>query len=271
MHLKRWLTGIVAIPTLFFIIVTEPREIFYAFLYAFSLICLMEYYGITATKLPPFVRWSNYILTLLFFSIIYVEQTSQGILLIVFWAFIPMTYFMLTHPSPREQWTTDISKALLGSIYVVIPLGMIVHIHRCYPEGKYWIIFLITVIFSSDTGAFYLGKFFGRHKLHAAISPKKTWEGAFGGLLGSLVGALIFLNILNFFFKINLHSLDLNILILTLFMSLVGQIGDLVESMLKRNHGVKDSGSLLPGHGGMLDRADGILFASPILYMYISF
>ena len=270
MHLKRWLTGIIAIPALFFIIVTEPREIFYVFLYIISLIGLIEFYGMTTADLPRLVRWSIYLLSLFLFLVVYNGKALFVPFIIVLWAFIPLALFMLTHPSPREKWTADISKALLGAVYVVIPFIMLVHIHRYYPEGNLWIIFLVTVIFSSDTGAFYLGKSFGKHKLYEAISPKKTWEGAFGGLLGSLAGVLLFLCVLDLFFEVAFHALDFGILILALSMSLTGQIGDLAESMLKRNHSVKDSGRIFPGHGGVLDRVDGLLFAIPILYMYLS-
>jgi phosphatidate cytidylyltransferase len=142
---------------------------------------------------------------------------------------------------------------------------MLLHIDRYYPKGSIWIFFLLAVIFASDTGAFYAGKFFGKHKLYEAISPGKTWEGAIGGLLSSLIIAFFFLKI------IPLHRLDINILILAASLSVAGQIGDLSESMLKRNYGVKDSGHILPGHGGILDRIDGLLFCIPVLYVYLSF
>jgi phosphatidate cytidylyltransferase len=270
MHLKRWLTGIIAIPTLFFIISTDPGEIFYAFLYIISMIGLIEFYGMTTSDLPRLVRWSIYLLALFLFFAVYNGKALFVPFIIVLWAFIPLALFMLTHPSPRDKWTADIGKALLGAVYTVIPFTLLVHIHRYCPEGKMWVIFLVTVIFSSDTGAFYLGKSFGRHKLYEAISPQKTWEGAFGGLLGSLGGVLLFLYGLDLFFAVDFHALDSGIMILALSMSLAGQIGDLAESMLKRNHSVKDSGRLFPGHGGVLDRIDGILFAIPILYMYLS-
>jgi len=119
------------------------------------------------------------------------------------------------------------------------------------------------VIFASDTGAFYFGRLFGAHKLYEAISPGKTWEGAVGGLFSSVIAAALFLRL------VRLQPLNLEVLILAFVLSVSGQVGDLTESMLKRNHGVKDSGHLLPGHGGILDRIDGLLFAIPILYVYL--
>jgi len=133
------------------------------------------------------------------------------------------------------------------------------------PGGQGWIFFLLAVIFASDTGAFYCGKLLGKHKLYEAVSPKKTWEGAIGGVIVSVIAASIFLRL------IALHPLDLSIGILVIALSAAGQIGDLSQSMLKRTHGVKDSGHILPGHGGILDRIDGLLFAIPVLFVYLFF
>jgi phosphatidate cytidylyltransferase len=178
--------------------------------------------------------------------------------------FIPLVFYLFSHPTPDQQWTNDIGKTVLGPIYIGLPLSMIVCIDL-YPkgDGKMWLFFLLVVIFASDTGAYYAGRYFGRHKLYEAISPNKTWEGAIGGLLLSLILSTLFLRIFPF------HSLGLETIFLIIALSISGQIGDLVESMLKRNHGAKDSGAILPGHGGILDRIDGLLFAIPVLYLYL--
>jgi len=263
MHAKRWLTGIIAIPVLIYIIGPGPRWLFFGLLSIVSVVGLIEFYGMTASELPKFVRWSCYLLTLLLFATFYMRQVLLAPFIIALWAFVPMTFFLLTHPSPNQQFTSDIGKAVLGPIYVGLPLIMLLMIHL-RPNGKLWIFFLLSVIFANDTGAFYFGKFLGRHKLYSAISPNKTWEGAIGGLLSSIIVALLFLRILRF------HELNLTIMILVLALSITGQIGDLVESMLKRNHGIKDSGKILPGHGGILDRIDALLFSIPILYIFLT-
>jgi phosphatidate cytidylyltransferase len=118
----------------------------------------------------------------------------------------------------------------------------------------------------SDTGAFYFGRVFGRHKLYPSISPGKTWEGALGGLLCSLVPVLLFSH--SRFSSI--CEIDLFYLCFAACLSIFGQIGDLAESMVKRAYGVKDSGGILPGHGGILDRIDGVLFSIPVLYVVLS-
>lgn len=263
MHLKRWLTGLIAAPILIYIIGFGPRWLFCILLIVASILGLIEFYSMTATSLPTFVRTASYLLTFLIFVAFYTRQALIAPAIIALWAFVPMAFFMLTRHSPNQQWTVDISKSVLGPIYIVLPLTLLWLIDL-QPNGKFWIFFLLVVIFASDTGAFYFGRLFGKHKLYEAITPGKTWEGAIGGLLCSFIAALWFLLILR------LHPVDFSILALVLVLSVVGQIGDLAESMLKRNHGVKDSGRILPGHGGILDRIDGFLFSIPVLYIFLS-
>ena len=262
MHLKRWITGIVSIPILIYLIGFGPRWLFFGLLCAVSVVGLVEFYRVTASDIPRPVRWSGYLLSLALFFSIYTGKIYFLLAIISLWAFVPMTLFLFAPHSLEPKLTGDIGKGLLGPVYVSLPLSMLMIIDR-YPHGNFWIFFLLAVIFASDTGAFYFGKFFGKHKLYQAISPGKTWEGTVGGILSSIFVGLWFLQI----FRI--HRISLTIISLILGLSIVEQIGDLVESMLKRNHGVKDSGSILPGHGGILDRIDGLIFAIPVLYMYL--
>ncbi len=265
MHLKRWLTGIIAVPILIYIIGFGPRWAFYMLLYLGTIGGLIEFYKITSSDLPGPLRYSIYFLISLLFVVIYQRQILLAQFIIVLFSFVPMSFFMFTHPSPDKQSTGRISMAVAGPIYIGIPLSMLVHIDKYYPDnGSIWIFFLLVVIFASDTGAFYFGRLFGRHKLYEAISPGKTWEGAMGGVISSIIAAIWFLHIFQ------LHRITPGILGLVAALSIVGQIGDLAESMLKRNHGVKDSGWILPGHGGILDRIDGLLFAIPVLYLYLN-
>lgn len=262
MHIKRWLTGIIAIPFLLIIIGIETRWPFYILLLFASITGLMEFYGITAVNIPRFVRWSGYALTSLLLVVLSMRQMLLAPVIIVLLGFVPMTFFVFMHHKPNKELSTYIGKAVLGPIYVGLPLAMLVLID-IRTNGKFWIFLLLTVIFANDTGAFYFGKFFGKHKLHETVSPNKTWEGAIGGLLCSVIAATWFLHL------VRLRPMDIPVLVLVLALSIAGQIGDLSESMLKRNHGVKDSGKILPGHGGMLDRIDGLLFSIPMLYLFL--
>ncbi len=265
MHLKRLLTGIIALPILIYIIGFSPRWVFYAILFMATIISLMEFYNITTANLPKLVKFATYLLTFLLFLIIHQGQFLYTQFIIALFAFIPMTLFMFKYSSLNKQPASEIGMTIIGPIYIAIPLSMILHIDRYYPKNGYiWIFFLLVVIFASDTGAFYCGKLFGKHKLYEAVSPGKTWEGAIGGTLCSFIAALWFLHL------VPQCRISLGILILVVILSVAGQIGDLVESMLKRNNGIKDSGSILPGHGGILDRIDGLLFAIPILFGYLN-
>ena len=127
-------------------------------------------------------------------------------------------------------------------------------------HGSSWFLFLLAVVFFGDTFAFFGGRFFGKIKLNPSLSPKKTMEGAVAGIIGSLIASLGFWA----FFRPDL-SLEL-ILVFGLLSGIIGQTGDLLMSLIKRVSQVKDSGRLLPGHGGVLDRIDGVLLVCPLIY-----
>jgi phosphatidate cytidylyltransferase len=157
---------------------------------------------------------------------------------------------------------THIGISLFGILYIGFLLSYIPLI-RNFPEGKTWSLFLILTVWAGDIFAFGTGTFFGKHKLYPKISPKKSYEGLLGGLLGSILIARSYA----FFFLPELGTG--RCVFLATGIAFLGQIGDFSESMLKRSAQVKDSGSLIPGHGGMLDRLDSFLFSSPFLYYAI--
>ena len=262
MHLKRWLTALIAIPILVYVIGFGPRWLFHSLLCAAAIVSFTEFSGITGGRGSKVILCGNSFLIFLLFAVIYARQVLFVPIIIVLWVFLPMVWLMMHKPTPGKELTAEIARAVFGSVYVALPLAMLSLIDF-RPKGSIWVFFLLSVIFASDTGAFYFGRQFGKHKLHKAVSPGKSWEGAMGGLVSSVAVAVFFLLVSR------LHSLDAGIIILTLLLSAMGQIGDLSESLLKRNHGIKDSGSILPGHGGILDRIDGLLFAIPILFGYL--
>ena len=264
MHLKRWLTALIAIPILIYIICFGPRYLFHALLCGAAIVSFIEFYSITGTAGSRFILYGNSFLIFSLFAVIYMRQVMFVPIITVLWVFLPMGYLMMHKPTPGKELTAEIGRAVFGPIYVSLPLAMLALIDF-RPKGSIWVFFLLAVIFASDTGAFYFGRQFGKHKLHKVVSPGKSWEGAVGGLVSSVAAAFLFLLVSR------LHSLDTGIIILTLLLSAMGQIGDLSESLLKRNHGIKDSGSILPGHGGILDRIDGLLFAIPVLFGYLLF
>lgn len=270
MHLKRWLTGVIALPILILLIGPGPGNVycsvsFYILLYLVNCVGLNEYYAIAPLSLPRFLHWTGHFLSLLLFAVVYMRHVLLIPAIIALMAMVPMTFFMLTYTSPNSQRTSQLGIAVMGPVYIGVPLVLLLHIHQYYPHGNMWIFFLLGVIFATDTGAFYVGRLFGKHRLHKAVSPGKTWEGTMGGLISGVIVAIFFLKITG------IQKLDPMTYGLAFLLPMAGQIGDLAESMLKRDHGVKDSGRILPGHGGILDRIDALLFAIPLLYVYLSF
>lgn len=127
--------------------------------------------------------------------------------------------------------------------------------------GLYYVLFALLIVWSTDTGAYFIGRQFGKHKLAPHVSPNKTVEGFIGGIVSAIIIAG------GFFYLMNLSG-NIGLVILALIvLSIFGQLGDLVESALKRFYGVKDSGKILPGHGGILDRFDSLLFVLPLLHI----
>lgn len=157
----------------------------------------------------------------------------------------------------------QIAGTLLGIIYVAGPLGFLLAIVML-ERGRFLLFFIFFIIWSGDTGAYYVGKNFGKRLLAPKVSPGKTIEGSIGGIFGSLVGGLT-----AWFWFLEGISLT-HCLIVIIICGIIGQFGDLAESIIKRSAGVKDSGSIIPGHGGILDRIDSLIFAGPVFYVYHS-
>jgi phosphatidate cytidylyltransferase len=157
--------------------------------------------------------------------------------------------------TPLEETLPALGILAFGIPYFAVAIASLYHLHRISP----WMIVLTVGLVSfGDTAAYYAGSRLGKHKMAPSISPKKSWEGAVAGLLGSLVWGAAWS-------WVRLGRLDLPLLGLVAVVAVAGQVGDLVESMIKRGTGVKDSGSVLPGHGGILDRMDASLFAAPAM------
>ncbi len=179
--------------------------------------------------------------------------------LFLLWMTVALTSFILVLRYRRRgeeawQWATTV----LAPAYIGMG-GFSAILLRQQPQGKWWILMLVATVAAGDTAAYYTGKALGRHKLHRALSKGKTWEGTGGGLVGSALAAAVsaaFLPGHNPYFMA----------LMGLLLGAVAQMGDLAESLIKRSYGFKDSGAILPGHGGVLDRIDGHLFAAPLLY-----
>jgi len=266
MHLKRWITGLIALPFLIFL-VYKGGLLFTILISIAGLVALWEYYRLVFNSQARPI--SNIILLWGYginFAIIWstflvgpdLSISIIGLNLLVV-ALISLFQFK-TDQTVLEM----VIKQLQGIIYIPVLLSFLILI-REGSSGMIWVFVLLAVIFAGDTGAYYVGSYLGRHKLSPAISPGKTIEGSIGGLAANLVvgglGKTFFLSGLPWGLS----------LLFFLSVGIAGQVGDLFESELKRSSGIKDSGGILPGHGGILDRIDALLFAAPVAYIFIRF
>jgi phosphatidate cytidylyltransferase len=168
----------------------------------------------------------------------------------------------LFSPRPVAGAIEDISVTLLGIVYVAFLFSFQVAV-RMAVDGKEWLVFLFFVIWASDIGAYSIGIPFGKHRLYEKVSPKKSIE----GLIGALAAAAGMALVCRIWFMPSIGMGE--VAGIAVVLAVVGTIGDLAESLIKRAAGVKDSGAIIPGHGGILDRMDSMLFAAPVLYYYL--
>jgi phosphatidate cytidylyltransferase len=175
--------------------------------------------------------------------------------------FLFVALLSLLHIRDIKQSAGEAGFFLLGFLYIPLLMSFLVLL-REMDHGVKWIFLLLIIVMSGDTAAFYVGSSLGKRKLYPIVSPNKSVEGMIGGLAGSVIGTLI--AGATFFPELTI----VGAVATALFVGLMGQLGDLFESLLKRSFGVKDSGNIFPGHGGMLDRLDSVLFAAPSLYIY---
>ena len=175
---------------------------------------------------------------------------------------IPLIWFL--RRSQREGGFARWAWTIAGILYVGWLLSHLVAL-RGLDDGRNWVFFVLFTTFASDTTAFFVGRAIGRHHLASHISPGKTWEGAIAGVVAAVIVSLVFIMPTPF----SLHLSYGQAMPLALLVGIFGQLGDLVESLFKRSTGVKDSGKLIPGHGGILDRLDSVIFAGLVVYYYV--
>lgn len=245
----------------------------YSFLIVFSLItalALYEFYGlIVKTKSAELNRIFNTLGGLLLFVGGYFFFTSSDRQL---FALVPYGIYILSLFTSelflkRTNPIQSLAYAVLGQIYLAIPLSLLSYLAFAYDisNGIYHYAFLLALfvfIWINDSFAYLTGSLFGKHRMFERISPKKSWEGFIGGAIFTIGSSIIFAN---FFSQLPLWGwIGFAIIMITF-----GTLGDLVESLFKRTLNVKDSGNLLPGHGGILDRIDSVIFSIPALFIYI--
>ena len=257
-HAKRWLTGLIAIPLLITIILFASPVFFVCFITVVILIGIHEYSTLMLDKkdLPEKAL-------LFFFSglipFAFYVGNFRAIVAIVMLALIVFFSVHLLRISSEEFNINKPLQLIFGIIYIPLAVS---HFIPLWLDGVQWMFFALTVAMVGDISAFYVGRKWGKKKLHALISPNKTIAGFVAIPVGALLGALVFAHL--FMKEIPIY----HIAIIAVFGSMLGQVGDLCESMLKRTSNTKDSGSLLPGHGGILDRLDCLIFVVPFICYY---
>ena len=227
--------------------------------------CAHEYISIVLKELSPaawFTVAASAVMPLL--PVLFPSSSTQLALgLIGLVLFVGWTWHLLRGPHAEGALRT--AHLLTAFVYGSGGLTALAALRMMPDGGGWWVIASLVITWGNDTAAYFAGRLLGRHKLYPEVSPNKTWEGFFGGF----VGAIGFLFIERAFFFSSLTVLDC--LVLGVLGSIFGPAGDLCESMLKRAYGVKDSGKIIPGHGGMLDRIDALIFNAPMVLLYVQF
>ena len=263
MYLKRWITGLAALPFLIYLIYWGGVP-FTLLVTVGGLLALWEYFRIVnssddKTKFNILAVWG----IIIGGGIIWAAHLKglEAVVVLVAFNFLFSAVFSLFKFKTDPEVMESIKKQLQGIIYIPVLISFLIII-RQDTDGMIWIFFLLSIVFAGDISALYVGTYFGRHKLCPAVSPGKTIEGSLGGILANVVVG----GIGKYFFLAQL-SWGLCILFF-IAIGTAGQVGDLYESELKRSSNIKDSGGLLPGHGGFLDRIDALLFAAPVAYVF---
>ena len=273
---QRFLVAVVAVPILLAVLYYPRTEPTWILIFGASLLAMNEFFAMTlpdpAARRPALIMGglacaAFYWLdpqTLLAYdthaSLLVAGVAASSAIVLLLTVVVPALYYLFRFrdiPSVAGRITATIT----GIVYAGFLTTLLAMLKRL--GGGDAVLIVLLIAWLADTGGYFAGRFLGKAKLYEAVSPKKTWAGAYGGIAGSVIGvALLKL--------IHAHDLTwLDVALLAIPGGMLGQMGDLAESLIKRSVGVKDSGALLPGHGGILDRVDAVLFIAPYVYAYL--
>jgi phosphatidate cytidylyltransferase len=290
--LKRIATAVVLIPIVLALILRAPVWALAIVAATVSLLTIREFLKLTESYGVQPMTWPTYLFTGLFFLILAFSTAGETVLvstgkfLVTLGFCAAIVPFIFLTRAMRGENLRDGYPAAAASVfaftYIALPMGMLVQLRQQW-AGAFYLLYLLLVVWAGDIFAYFIGKSIGRHLMAPRISPKKTWEGAVASLVASVAAGYLL-----FSYALPISSTLLNwklierrdglfgleqpsigpVIFLTVILNIAAQLGDLVESLIKRGADVKDSGALLPGHGGMLDRIDALLFAAPVLWYY---
>lgn len=307
--MQRVLTTLVLIPIVVLAVFKTPLWMYAIILAALALLCAREYLDIVAGHQLKPLRALTYLSVLAVLGDYYLSVAIRGLrpsgatgwpmlrdpffqytILLVLVSAVPFVLLV------AAMWTEDLRQALpsAAASYVAVPyvgitVGFLLFTRGLIPDGSFAVFFLLLVVWTGDICAYYVGRKVGRHRLAPRISPGKSWEGTAASIIGSMiVGTLLLVYnrpVADLLFRWKLLAGESVLsghpaptpnaawmaVLASVSINIAAQLGDLVESMMKRGAEIKDSGTLLPGHGGALDRVDALLLASPVLWYYCSF
>jgi phosphatidate cytidylyltransferase len=287
--LKRVATAVVLIPLVLLLILRAPVPVLafvagvVALLAIRELLQLSEAYGSKPLHIP------TYIFCGLFFFVIAFHPGATDLLSTSSFTYFGMAFAVL---APFiflaiGMYRSDLASAfpaarvsVFAFLYVALPMASLLQLREQW-QGSFFLLYLLLLVWAGDIFAYFIGKPFGRHRMSPRVSPNKTWEGAIASVIASVaVGILMFhyaQPISSALMQAHLIERQngvfgqtslISVTVLSIVLNIAAQLGDLVESLIKRGAGVKDSGAILPGHGGMLDRVDALLFAAPVLWCF---
>ncbi len=260
----RFLTAALAIPLLIAAIQWKNPLGVWLWVLCAQVTGLREWMNMTMPKEPVLDRGFGVALGVAYATLVCFWPTQNVVLFGLWGVTVAGFLFFLFRHGTIETVAARVAYTLSGILYagvLITPLALMKH----RDDGGAWIYICLTSAWLSDTGAYFAGRFIGKYfgaKLWPAISPKKTWVGGFGGMGGSFVALII---AKHFYLPVLTWT---DVVLIAVPANILGQLGDLCESLIKRSVGVKDSGVLLPGHGGMLDRIDALLFVVPYVYAF---
>lgn len=262
MNFKRIVSTLLGIPLTVVILATQNVYVVDIAITIIAVMCLYEFYKAFATRYKP-VKWVGYLSTIIILGLhFFVDSLFNVIILTMFLS----TLLVFLQVFAKKADIIDASITLLGIGYITIFM-LFIPLTEELPNGGLLIWYIFGATWGADIFAYIIGKTFGKHKF-TDISPKKTIEGSIGGILGSIIFMMIITYVLNTWCAMNISYWA--ILGMAVLLSVISQIGDLIASSIKRYLGIKDFGTILPGHGGMLDRFDSVIFTAPLAYMLIA-
>ena len=290
--IQRIATAVVLIPLVLLLVLKAPPYLLVLVAAVVALLAIAEFLKLATHYAVQPLSQPTHIFTAAFFLFIIVASAGPTALMEAASALYGITvaavlapFIFLTLAMRRADLRTSYPAAAASTFafaYIAIPMALLVEIRR-QPAGAIWVIYTLLAVWAGDIFAYFVGKAMGRHLMSPRISPKKTWEGAIASVVASVLVGVVW-----FHYATHLSEVLLRVglidarsgmfgheqptlwpmVVLSAIVNLAAQFGDLVESLIKRGAGVKDSGSILPGHGGMLDRIDAMLFAVPVVWAF---